>query len=167
LKKLFAIILLILVIYSSGEGAFIIFKNGDKAPEFALSTLDGKVIRLSDYVGKIVIVDFWATWCGPCRMAIPELVELQNEYKNDLVIIGISLDQPNTQRNLKPFIESYGINYPIVLGTIEVVEAYGNIRGIPTSFIVNQDGEIVNKFTGYVPKSYYTSDIDQLLNSSE
>jgi thiol-disulfide isomerase/thioredoxin len=167
LKKLFAIISLILLIFSSGAGAFINFKSGDRAPEFALSTLDGTVIRLSDYLGKIVIVDFWATWCGPCRMAIPDLVELQNEYKDDLIIIGISLDQPYTQKNLKPFIESYSINYPIVLGNIEVVEAYGNIRGIPTSFIVNQNGEIVNRFTGYVPKSYYTNDIDQLLNSSE
>ena len=142
-------------------------KEGDKAPDFELSTLDGVVIRLSDYPGKIIIVDFWATWCAPCRMAVPELVELQNEYRDDLVIIGISLDQPYTQQNLKPFIDSYGINYPIVLGTLEVVEAYGNIRGIPTSFILNQDGEIVNKFTGYVPKSHYTTVIDRLLHSSE
>jgi peroxiredoxin len=143
------------------------FEDGEKAPDFELSTLEGEVIRLSDYLGKIVIVDFWATWCAPCRMAIPELVELQNDYGSDLVIIGISLDQPYTRQNLKPFIESYGINYPIVLGTMEVVEAYGNIRGIPTSFVLNQEGEIVNKFTGYVPKSHYTTDIDQLLKSSE
>lgn len=149
-------------ISTSAKSAF-----GEKAPDFELSTVDGEVIRLSDYLGKIVIVDFWATWCAPCRMAIPELVELQNEYRDDLVIIGISLDQPYTQQNLKPFIESYGINYPIVLGTLEVVEAYGSIRGIPTSFIINQKGEIVNKFTGYVPKSHYTTDIDRLLNSSE
>jgi peroxiredoxin len=140
---------------------------GEEAPDFELHTIDGEVIKLSDYLGKIVIIDFWATWCGPCRMAIPELVDLQNEYKDDLVIIGISLDQPYTQGNLKPFIENYDINYPIVLGTLEVVEAYGNIRGIPTSFIVNQKGEIVNKFTGYVPKSFYTADIYRLLNSSE
>ena len=140
---------------------------GEEAPDFELHTIDGEVIKLSDYLGKIVIIDFWATWCGPCRMAIPELVDLQNEYKDDLVIIGISLDQPYTQGNLKPFIENYDINNPIVLGTLEVVEAYGNIRGIPTSFIVNQRGEIVNKFTGYVPKSNYTADIDRLLNSSE
>jgi thiol-disulfide isomerase/thioredoxin len=167
LKKPFIILLLVFLtisfsISSSTKSAF-----GEKAPDFELSTLDGDVIRLSDYLGKIVIVDFWATWCAPCRMAIPELVELQNEYRDDLIIIGISLDQPYTQQNLKPFIKSYGINYPIVLGTLEVVEAYGNIRGIPTSFIVNRNGEIVNKFTGYVPKSHYTTDIDRLLNSSD
>jgi thiol-disulfide isomerase/thioredoxin len=159
--------LLVLLLIGFSTKAFEEFKYGEKAPDFELSTLDGEVIRLSDYLGKIVIVDFWATWCAPCRMAIPELVELQNEYEGDLVIIGISLDQPYTQQNLKPFMETYGINYLIVLGTVEVVEAYGNIRGIPTSFIVNQDGEIVNKFTGYVPKSHYATDIDQLLDSSE
>jgi peroxiredoxin len=142
-------------------------KEGDRAPDFELYTLDGELIKLSDYTGKIVIVDFWATWCGPCRMAVPELVELQDEYKDDLIIIGVSLDQPHTQRNLKPFIEQYDINYPVVLGTIEVVEAYGNIRSIPTSFIVNKEGDIVNKFTGYVPKSHYTTVIDRLLGSSE
>ena len=167
MKNLFIISLLVFLtvsfsISTSAKAAF-----GEKAPDFELSTLDGEVIRLSDYLGKIVIVDFWTTWCAPCRMAIPELIELQNEYRDDLIIIGISLDQPYTQQNLKPFIEGFGINYPIVLGTLEVVEAYGNIRGIPTSFIINQKGEIVNKFTGYVPKSHFTTDIDRLLNSSD
>lgn len=167
MKNLFAISLFVLqlICFSPVKSADV--DNGEKAPDFELSTLDGEVIRLSDYLGKIVIIDFWATWCAPCRMAIPELVELQNDYGGDLVIIGISLDQAYTRQNLKPFIESYGINYPIVLGTMEVVEAYGNIRGIPTSFVLNQEGEIVNKFTGYVPKSHYATDIDQLLKSSE
>lgn len=167
MKRLFVISLLAFLAVSFSISSSANSSYGEKAPDFELSTLDGKVIRLSDFIGKIVIVDFWATWCAPCRMAIPELVELQSEYRDDLVIIGISLDQPYTQQNLQPFIESYGINYPVVLGTLEVVEAYGNIRGIPTSFIVNQDGEIVNKFTGYVPKSHYTTDIDRLLHSSE
>jgi len=167
LKTPFAISLIIFLAVSFSISSSPDSANGEKAPDFKLSTLDGEIIKLSDYLGKIVIVDFWATWCGPCRMAVPELVELQNEYRDNLVIIGISLDQSYTQHNLKPFIENYGINYPIVLGTLEVVEAYGNIRGIPTSFIVDQKGEIVNKFTGYVPKSHYTTDIDRLLNSSE
>ena len=167
LKKPIAISLLVFLAFSFSISTSAKSAYGEKAPDFELRTIDGEVIKLSDYLGKIVIVDFWATGCCPCRMAIPDLVDLQNEYKDDLVIIGISLDQPYTQQNLKPFIDSYGINYPIVLGTLEVIEAYGNIRGIPTSFIVNRDGEIVNKFTGYVPKSHYTTDIDRLLNSSE
>jgi thiol-disulfide isomerase/thioredoxin len=166
LKIFFAIPLLVLVI-TLNICAAAIFNEDDKSPDFELYTLDGEAIKLSDYFGKIVIVDFWATWCGPCRMAVPELVELQREYENELIIIGISLDQPYTQRNLKPFIKQYGINYPVVLGNQEVVEAYGNIRGIPTSFIINAEGEIVNKFTGYVPKSYYVTEIEKLLSVPE
>ena len=157
----------ILKTHSYSAISFKYSEDGEKAPDFELSTLDGELIKLSDYVGKIVLLDFWATWCGPCRMAIPELVELQNEYGDDLVIIGISLDQPYTQQNLLPFIQNYGINYPIVLGTLEVVEAYGNIRGIPTSFIINQEGVIVNKYTGYVPKSYYVAEFTKLMGASE
>ncbi|MBT8379418.1 MAG: TlpA family protein disulfide reductase [Ignavibacteria bacterium] len=167
MNKFFTISLLALFVLGFDIRTSAYFEDGNKAPDFQLSTLDGEIIRLSDYLGKIIIVDFWATWCGPCRMAIPELVELQTEHEDELVIIGISLDQPYTQRNLKQFIDQYGINYPIVLGTMEVVQAYGNIRGIPTSFIIDRDGDVVDKFTGYVPKSHYTTVIDPLLSSSE
>ncbi len=166
MKKRFTFTIFIVIIAAFGKWMPADFVEGEKAPDFELYTLDGEAIKLSDYAGKIVIVDFWATWCAPCRMAIPELVELQNEYKTELVIIGISLDQGYTRQNLKPFIKQYGINYPVVLGNQEVVEAYGNIRGIPTSFVINQDGEIVNKFTGYVPKTYYVTELDKLVNKS-
>ena len=136
------------------------------APEFSLYTLDGDEIRLSDYAGKIVILDFWATWCPPCRKSIPDLISIQKEYKNDLVIIGISLDQPSTQGELQPFIESYGINYPVVLGTLEVVEAYGNIQAIPTSFTIDGEGKIINKHVGLVPKSTLVEEIEAILNGS-
>jgi cytochrome c biogenesis protein CcmG/thiol:disulfide interchange protein DsbE len=136
------------------------------APEFSLYTLEGDEIRLSDYAGKIVILDFWATWCPPCRKSIPDLISIQNEYKDDLIIIGISLDQPSTQVELQPFIESYGINYPVVLGTLEVVEAYGNIQAIPTSFIIDREGKITNKHVGLVPKSTLVDEIEALLNGS-
>jgi thiol-disulfide isomerase/thioredoxin len=142
--------------------------SGDEklAPEFSLYTLDGDEIRLSDYAGKIVILDFWATWCPPCRKSIPDLISIQNEYKDDLIIIGISLDQPSTQGELQPFIESYGINYPIVLGTLEVVEAYGNIQAIPTSFTIDREGKIINKHIGLVPKSTLVEEIEAILNGS-
>ncbi len=87
----------------------------------------------------------------PCRKGIPDLISIQNEYKDDLVVIGISFDQPATQDQLVPFIENYGINYPIVLGNIEVSAAYGNIQAIPTSFIIDQEGNIINKHIGLVP----------------
>ena len=136
----------------------------DAAPNFTLYTLDGDEVKLSDYLGKVVILDFWATWCPPCRKGIPDLISIQNEYKDDLVVIGISLDQPATQDQLLPFIESYGINYPIVLGDLEVSAAYGNIQAIPTSFIIDQEGNIINKHIGLVPRSTLVEEINLLLS---
>jgi len=140
--------------------------ENDAAPGFTLYTLDGKAVKLSDYLGKVVILDFWATWCAPCRKGIPDLISIQNEYKDDLVVIGISLDQPSTQDELAPFIESYGINYPVVLGNIKVSSAYGNIQAIPTSFIIDQEGNIINKHVGLVPKSTLAEEINSLLSGT-
>ncbi|MCA2004330.1 MAG: TlpA family protein disulfide reductase [Ignavibacterium sp.] len=134
-----------------------------KAADFKLKTLEGKEIKLSDFRGKIVIVDFWATWCPPCRKGIPDLISLQEEYKKDLVVIGISLDQQNTIKDLKPFIENYKINYPVVLGDEKVVKDYGGINAIPTSFIIDQKGNIVDSHIGLVPKTVYADQIKSLL----
>lgn len=134
----------------------------DKAPDFKLKTTNGKNIRLSDYKGKIVIIDFWATWCAPCRKGIPDLIDLQNEYKDKVIVIGISLDA-DTKPDVIPFIKKYGINYPIAYGNSEVVRAYGNIQAIPTSFIVDQSGKIVDKHVGLVDKATYVNKIKELL----
>ena len=140
---------------------------GDNAaPDFTLYTLDGKEVKLSDYLGKVVILDFWATWCAPCRKGIPDLISIQNEYKDELVVIGISLDQHSTQDELVPFINSYGINYPVVLGNVEVSAAYGDIQAIPTSFIIDQEGNIINKHIGLVPKSTLAEEINSLLSGT-
>ncbi len=137
--------------------------DNKKAPDFALKTLDGKTVKLSDYKGKIVIIDFWATWCPPCRKGIPDLIDLQKNYSKDLVIVGISLDQERTIKDLKPFIENYGINYPVVLGDEKVVKDYGGINAIPTSFIVDRKGFIVDSHVGLVPKTVYEDKIKKLL----
>jgi thiol-disulfide isomerase/thioredoxin len=135
-----------------------------KAPEFKLTGIDGKEVKLSDYKGKIVILDFWATWCGPCRRGIPDLVSLQKEYKNKLVVIGISLDKVSgTDKDVKPFIKEYKINYPVIWGNEKVTKDYGDIQAIPTSFVINQDGNIVDKHVGLVPKEAYVSRIKSLL----
>ncbi|MCZ6701674.1 MAG: TlpA disulfide reductase family protein [Ignavibacteria bacterium] len=142
--------------------------NGEveQAPEFTLYTLEGTEVKLSDYLGKIVILDFWATWCAPCRKSIPDLISIQDEYEDELVVIGISLDQPATQINLQLFINNFGINYPVVLCTYEVSEAYGNIQAIPTSFIIDTEGNIVNKHIGLVPKSTLLEEINSLLTEN-
>jgi thiol-disulfide isomerase/thioredoxin len=129
--------------------------NAVKAPNFTLKDVNGNDVSLSDFKGKVVILDFWATWCPPCRKGIPDLIELQNKYKNDLTVIGISLDQANTIKEVVPFYKSYGINYPVVYGNAEVVNKYGGIEAIPTSFIIDKEGYVVNKHVGLIPKQEY------------
>ena len=139
--------------------------NDDLAPDFTLKLTNGKNIKLSDHKGKIVIIDFWATWCAPCRRGIPDLVEIQNKYQKDVLIIGISLDN-ETKPDVVPFIEQFKINYPVAYATMEVYQAYGNIESIPTSFIVDQTGKIVDKHVGLVNKSVYINKITGLLKKS-
>jgi len=137
--------------------------RGDiKAPEFVLKTVDGKDVRLSDYKGKIVVLDFWATWCPPCRKGIPDLIEIQKEFPKDVVVLGISLDT-ETKADVEPFIKRIGINYPIVYGNLEVTQLYGGVEAIPTSFVIDRNGIIVDRHVGLVAKSEYTEKIKKLL----
>jgi cytochrome c biogenesis protein CcmG/thiol:disulfide interchange protein DsbE len=137
--------------------------SAEMAPDFILTSTNGKNIKLSDYRGKVVIVDFWATWCPPCRRGIPDLIDIQKQFKNDLVVIGISLDS-DTKADVVPFMKKYGINYPIVYGNNDVVMSYGSINAIPTSFVIDKNGKIVDKHIGLVPKSEFISKIKQILS---
>ncbi len=148
---------------SNTAEAAIIKLGENKAPDFALKSFDGKTVKLSDYKGKVVIIDFWATWCPPCRKGIPDLISIQDEYKKDVVIIGISLDSEKTIKDVPGFVKSYGINYPIVYGNEKVVTDYGGIEGIPTAFVVDKKGNIVDKHVGLVPKDTYVNKIKELL----
>jgi len=140
-------------------------KDDKKAPDFVLSNTDGKQIKLSDFKGKVVILNFWATWCPPCREEIPSFVELQKEYKDDLAILGVSLDT-GTKNEVIPFMKKYKMNYPVLFGTVEVVRDYGDIQSIPTTFIIDQEGNIVNSFIGYREKSVFKAEIEKLLKKS-
>ena len=148
---------------SSARENTIIKIEGDKAPDFSLKSFDGKTIKLSDYKGKVVIIDFWATWCPPCRKGIPDLISIQKEFKNDVVIIGISLDGEKTLKDVPGFVKSYEINYPIVYGDEKVIAAYGGIEGIPTAFIIDKKGNVVDKHVGLVDKNIYVNKIKELL----
>jgi thiol-disulfide isomerase/thioredoxin len=137
------------------------------APDFELITSDGKKLKLSDFKNKVVLIDFWATWCPPCRRGIPDLVALKNENKNmKFEIIGVSLDQENTIGNVVPFIKEYKINYPVVFGDMNIIQNYGGIESIPASFIVNKDGKIVKSYIGLTEKSVYEKEIKKLLEKS-
>ena len=141
-------------------------ENLTEAPDFTLQSIEGENISLSDYLGKTVIIDFWATWCPPCRKAIPDLIALKNEYGDDIEIIGISVDDANTREEVAPFSEQMGINYPVVYGNIPLTQRYGNIRSIPTSFVVDPEGKIISKHIGYVPKQVYENDIQKIKDSN-
>ncbi len=133
------------------------------APNFRLKTADGSTLELADYKGKVIILDFWATWCPPCRREIPGFIRLYERYQDrGLVIIGVSLDQYGW-RAVKPFMENYRINYPIVLGNQQVANQYGGIRTIPTTFIIDRNGNIVDRVVGYHSLTYFEKKIKPLL----
>ncbi|GAB1348183.1 TlpA disulfide reductase family protein [Ignavibacteriales bacterium] len=134
-----------------------------KAADFSLKNAKGGMdIKLSDYKGKIVIVDFWATWCPPCVKGVPDLVELQKKYGDDLVVIGISVDDAATVGDVPGFLQAKNVNYPVAYYTNEVSQAYGGIESIPTSFIIDREGNIVEKHVGLVDISAYESAINSL-----
>lgn len=123
------------------------------APQWTLKDLDGGEVKSADFAGKVVVIDFWATWCPPCREEIPGYVALQEKYRDQgVVIVGISLDRGGP-KVVKPFAEKMKINYPLVMGTEDVVEAFGGVEGIPTTFIIGRDGKILHKKVGYAPEA--------------
>ena len=125
----------------------------DKAPAFVLKNLDGKEVASSEYAGKVVLLNFWATWCPPCQAEIPALNSLHNDYKSKGVeVVGISVDEDGPEA-VKAFAVQRGIDYPILMSSDAVIEAYGGIRGIPTTFLISRDGKIVKKFYGEQTKS--------------
>lgn len=134
-----------------------------KAPNFSLKTADGKTIELKKLQGKVVIVNFWATWCGPCKAEIPGFLDVYKQYKSKgLEIVGISLDQDGW-KPVKPFMERYKITYPVVVGDGELADAYGGIEAIPTTFVVDKKGNIVTHHLGYLDKQAFEKLIKGLL----
>ena len=137
--------------------------SGSISVNFTLTDIGGKSVSLADYKGKVVLVDFWATWCGPCRQSIPHLNELYAENKEKgFEILAIAMDE-NGEKVVPPFVASSRINYPVLLGTPDVEEKFGGLLGYPTTFLIDRDGHIADKTLGYRPKEYFEEKLKPLL----
>lgn len=139
--------------------------TGAPAPEFELKSLDGRTVRLSDYRGKAVLLNFWATWCSPCKIEMPWFDELQNKYRSQgLEVIGIAMDDAGEETVAK-FVKDLGVNYTILMGKEALGEAYGGVLGLPTTFYIDRQGRIVDQVVGLVSHSDIEDNIKKALGS--
>ncbi len=140
--------------------------NQKAAPDFTLKDANGSAVKLSDYRGKVVLLNFWATWCGPCKIEIPWFMEFEQQYKNrGFEVLGVAMDDDGWAA-VKPYIAEHKMNYRVVLGNDEVANSYGGIDSLPTTFVINREGEIVDTHVGLIGKDDYTSEIKRLLNGA-
>ena len=135
-----------------------------KVPDFALPAIqDQKVIDITKYRGKVVLINFWATWCGPCVQEIPSLISLQNEFgPQGLAVIGVSMDNGG-EGAVQKLITKTGINYPVVMGNAKISQDFGGIFGIPASFLVDQSGSVTKRFNGWTSHEQFVEAIKKIL----
>jgi len=134
---------------------------GDKAPDFTLQNLDGKPTSFSEFKGKVIILDFFASWCPPCRQEIPDFIALQKAYGDKgFAMVGVSLV---SGQESKDFAAQAGMNYPVLIDDGRVSATYGPVRSIPTTFVIGKDSKIAKIYIGYRPKAVFENDIKELL----
>ncbi len=134
-----------------------------KAENWSLTRLDGSVLHSSELAGKVVVIDFWATWCPPCRAEIPGYVGMQQDLEQEgLVIVGVSLDEDGPEV-VRKFAQRYGVNYEMVMGDERMVDTFGGVRVIPTTFLIDRDGQVRHRKEGMMERSEYEPLIRSLL----
>jgi thiol-disulfide isomerase/thioredoxin len=138
-------------------------RKPDPAPDVKAKDLDGKELSLDVYKGKVVLLNFWATWCGPCRAEIPSLIRMQEAYKDRLQIIGMDVDDEDEEK-LRAFVKNQGINYPVAMTSDAVRLAYGGIAALPTVFVINRDSKVVQKHVGLFNPALYEIEARALLD---
>jgi thiol-disulfide isomerase/thioredoxin len=131
-------------------------------PAFLVNDLDGNAVSTAAWKGKVVFINFWATWCPPCRAEIPVLIDLANRYKDRLQVVGVSVDDGDPA-DVKKFAKQAGINYPIVMADRAIVAEYGGVAALPTLFVVNPDGNVVQKHEGLFSNALYEAEVRLLL----
>jgi thiol-disulfide isomerase/thioredoxin len=136
-------------------------RNPDPAPELKITTLDGKPLTLASLHGKVIFLNFWATWCGPCRAEIPDLIALQDRYKDRLQIIGLNVD--DEEADIKQYANEMHINYPVAMTSNDIRIQYGGIPALPTSFVLDTEGRVVQKHVGLWNPAVYETEIRSLL----
>ena len=138
--------------------------NRPMAPDFSLIDMNGRKLELADYKGKVVLLDFWATWCGPCRIEIPGFIRLQERYRDQgLVILGIYID--DNAESVRAFYNDFKMNYAVAPGDSRIVELFGGIVGLPTTFLIGRDGRIYSKHSGATDVSVFEEEIKELLGA--
>jgi len=146
-----------------GKGQLI----GNLAPDFELPELDGKKLKLSDLRGKAVLLNFWATYCGPCKIEMPWFVELQKEYgPQGFEIVGVAMDDASTE-DIAKFAKEMGVNYPILLGQESVGESYGGVSVLPTTFFLDRDGKLIAREFGLQSRSVFVDHIKKALSQGQ
>jgi peroxiredoxin len=136
------------------------------APNFTLTDAAGKPAQLSDYRGKVVLLNFWATWCGPCEVEIPWFIQFQREYKDrDFVVVGVSEDEDGW-KSVRPFVAREKINYPVMIATELVTQQYGGIDHLPTTFMIDRQGRVASSHLGLVSMGTYRKEILTLLGDA-
>ena len=139
-------------------------KPGSAAPDFALQSLEGKTVHLTDFRGKAVLLNFWATWCTPCRLEMPWFVELQKQYGPEgLEVLGVAMDDAGKDK-IAQFAKEMGVNYPVLLGKESVGDEYGGLEYLPTSFYIGRDGKVVARVFGLRSRSDIEDWIKQALS---
>jgi thiol-disulfide isomerase/thioredoxin len=135
------------------------------APPFLANDLSGAIVSSASLRGKVVILNFWATWCPPCRLEIPELIALSNKYKDRLAIIGVSVDEDATREDLKAFVQQFKVNYPVLMDAPQhdISKQFGAVAALPTSFIIDTEGRVVQKHVGLHPEGEYENEVRYLL----
>jgi peroxiredoxin len=132
------------------------------APDFSLTDLAGKKLRLSDYRGQVILLDFWASWCDPCKREIPHFIEMQNRYgPQGLQVVGISMD--DDEKLAREFQEQFKMNYPVAMGSAQLASQYGGILGLPIAFLIDRQGRIAARHVGATEAAVFEAEIRKLL----